>query len=121
MNLVKPSFDNEITTLGELFAALLNTNRDRAPNAVSSALATWLTVIYSLLAIICASILQAESGLQTSVVLSLLLGLVIFCMVLCLLFLSLQPKTTQVIIILKNDRRESVREDIWPWGISSLS
>eukprot|EP00094_Tigriopus_californicus_P010917 TCALIF_10532-PA protein Name:"Similar to Slc7a1 High affinity cationic amino acid transporter 1 (Mus musculus)" AED:0.05 eAED:0.05 QI:23/1/1/1/0.8/0.83/6/73/632 len=78
-----------------LFQSLLNSNQQPIPDEVSSALASHLTVIFSVLSAITAFLCSHANF--SSVFVMLTFGLLTFLLITCLICLSLQPKTSQVL------------------------
>lgn len=97
-NASAPARDPGLQSFSDFFLGLLNIARQRAPSRSSSTIASVLTVVYSFLATVMALILQHENAVQhAGLAINLVIGVLVFFMILSLICLSLQPKTTQVI------------------------
>ena len=84
--------------LTDILSGLFNGDKAQTPSAFSSAIATVLTVIYSIISVFLALVLNHVDSLLSGsffIVWELVIGMLVFCMTLCLMFLSLQPKSTQ--------------------------
>lgn len=92
LNLSKPKGQSANLTI---FQSLLNFNQQPIPDEVSSALASHLTVIFSVLSAITAFLCTHANFSNVLVLIT--FGILTFLMMTCLICLSLQPKTSQVL------------------------